>query len=65
MPYLAMLDRLKAFFHGSIAKARGGSGRLEEDAPRLIICGYSFSMIISTRFCSTDYEAIAMHNALR
>jgi hypothetical protein len=42
MPYLAMLDRLKAFFHGSIAKARGGSGRLEEDAPRLIICGYSF-----------------------
>lgn len=29
MPYLAMLDRLKAFFHG-------------KDAPRLIICGYSF-----------------------
>jgi hypothetical protein len=42
MPYLAMLDRLKAFFHGSIVKARGGSGRQEEDAPRLIICGYSF-----------------------
>jgi hypothetical protein len=36
MPYLAMLDRLKAFFHGNVA------GRLEEDAPRLIICGYSF-----------------------
>lgn len=29
MPYLAMLDRLKAFFHG-------------KDAPRLIVCGYSF-----------------------
>lgn len=42
MPYLAMLDRLRAFFHGTIAKARGGSGRQEEDAPRLIICGYSF-----------------------
>lgn len=42
MPYLAMLDRLKAFFQGGIAKARGGVGRQEEDAPRLIICGYSF-----------------------
>jgi hypothetical protein len=29
MPYLAMLDRLKAFFHGA-------------DAPRLVVCGYSF-----------------------
>jgi SIR2-like domain len=29
MPYLAMLDRLKAFFHG-------------KDAPRMIVCGYSF-----------------------
>jgi hypothetical protein len=29
MPYLAMLDRLKAFFQG-------------KDAPRLIVCGYSF-----------------------
>jgi hypothetical protein len=29
MPYLAMLDRLKAFFHG-------------KDAPRLVVCGYSF-----------------------
>ncbi len=29
MPYLAMLDRLRAFFRG-------------RDAPRLIICGYSF-----------------------
>ena len=30
MPYLAMLDRLRAFFHG-------------KDAPRLVVCGYSFS----------------------
>jgi len=29
MPYLAMLDRLRAFFRG-------------KDAPRLIVCGYSF-----------------------
>lgn len=29
MPYLAMLDRLRAFFH-------------EKDAPRLVVCGYSF-----------------------
>lgn len=29
MPYLAMLDRLRAFFHG-------------RDAPRLVVCGYSF-----------------------
>lgn len=29
MPYLAMLDRLRAFFRGN-------------DAPRLIVCGYSF-----------------------
>ena len=29
MPYLAMLDRLRAFFRG-------------RDAPRLIVCGYSF-----------------------
>jgi len=29
MPYLAMLDRLKAFFQG-------------KDAPRLVVCGYSF-----------------------
>lgn len=29
MPYLAMLDRLRAFFHGI-------------DAPRLVVCGYSF-----------------------
>lgn len=29
MPYLAMLDRLRAFFHGT-------------DAPRLVVCGYSF-----------------------
>jgi len=41
MPYLAMLDRLKEFFHGSLVKVSGGLGR-EEDAPRLVICGYSF-----------------------
>lgn len=29
MPYLAMLDRLRSFFHG-------------QDAPRLVVCGYSF-----------------------
>jgi hypothetical protein len=29
MPYLAMLDRLRAFFYG-------------KDAPRLVVCGYSF-----------------------
>lgn len=29
MPYLAMLDRLRAFFQG-------------KDAPRLVVCGYSF-----------------------
>ena len=42
MPYLAMLDRLKAFFHGIAASNRIATGREEEDAPRLIICGYSF-----------------------
>lgn len=42
MPYLAMLDRLKAFFHGNLANNRGIGGRQEEDAPRLIVCGYSF-----------------------
>lgn len=42
MPYLAMLDRLKAFFHGRLVKTHGESGRHEEDAPRLVICGYSF-----------------------
>jgi len=42
MPYLAMLDRLKVFFHGSLSRNRTGTGRLEEDAPRLIVCGYSF-----------------------
>jgi hypothetical protein len=37
-----MLDRLKAFFHGNAASNRNATGRQEEDAPRLIICGYSF-----------------------
>lgn len=39
MPYLAMLDRLRAFF-------RGDPGRRatldEQDSPRMVICGYSF-----------------------
>lgn len=42
MPYLAMLDRLKAFFHANTVRGRGPSTRQEDDAPRLIICGYSF-----------------------
>jgi hypothetical protein len=42
MPYLAMLDRLKAFFHGNLNRNRGVAGRQEEDSPRLIVCGYSF-----------------------
>ena len=42
MPYLAMLDRLRAFFHGGLVKNRSISGRQEEDAPRIIVCGYSF-----------------------
>lgn len=42
MPYLAMLDRLKAFFHRDAANVRNTDGKQEEDAPRLIICGYSF-----------------------
>jgi hypothetical protein len=42
MPYLAMFDRLKAFFHVNRTKNRAVVGRQEEDAPRLIVCGYSF-----------------------
>ena len=42
MPYLAILDRLKAFFHSSLATQRGLTGRQDDDAPRLIVCGYSF-----------------------
>jgi hypothetical protein len=42
MPYLAMLDRLRAFFHGNLTRNRGDAGRQEEDAPRLIVCGYAF-----------------------
>jgi hypothetical protein len=37
-----MLDRLKAFFHGRPTGSRNASGKQEEDAPRLIVCGYSF-----------------------
>jgi len=42
MPYLAMLDRLRAFFHGDALKKRVEVDRREEDSPRLIVCGYSF-----------------------
>jgi SIR2-like domain len=42
MPYLAMLDRLRAFFHGAAVKKRGDTVKWDEDAPRLIVCGYSF-----------------------
>ena len=42
MPYLAMLDRLSAFFHGETLKKRSDSANRDEDAPRLIVCGYSF-----------------------
>lgn len=42
MPYLAMLDRLRAFFRGNVIKKRSDTDKREEDAPRLIICGYSF-----------------------
>jgi hypothetical protein len=42
MPYLAMLDRLKAFFHGNRDTSRSTSSGQEDDAPRLIVCGYSF-----------------------
>lgn len=42
MPYLAMLDRFKTFFHGNTRVDRTVGSRQEEDAPRLIVCGYSF-----------------------
>ena len=42
MPYLAMLDRLRAFFRGDAVKKRGDADKREEDAPRLVVCGYSF-----------------------
>lgn len=42
MPYLAMLDRLRAFFHGEAVRKRGDAANRDEDAPRLIVCGYSF-----------------------
>ncbi len=41
MPYLAMLDRVRAFFRGD-GRRHGDAGKREEDAPRLIVCGYSF-----------------------
>ncbi|GFE59618.1 SIR2 family protein [Geobacter sp. AOG2] len=42
MPYLAMLDRLRAFFHGQVIRKRGDAANRDEDAPRMIVCGYSF-----------------------
>lgn len=39
MPYLAMLDRVRAFLRG---KKRGDIDKSEEDSPRLVVCGYSF-----------------------
>ena len=42
MPYLAMLDRLRAFFHGETLRKRGDVANRDEDAPRMIVCGYSF-----------------------
>jgi hypothetical protein len=42
MPYLAMLDRLRAFFRRDVLKKRGEIDTHEEDAPRLVVCGYSF-----------------------
>jgi hypothetical protein len=42
MPYLAMLDRLRAFFRGDVFKKAHDADKLEADAPRLIVCGYLF-----------------------
>ena len=43
MPYLAMLDRLRVFFRGDLVIKAGHIGIGDQDAPRLIICGYSFA----------------------
>lgn len=42
MPYLAMLDRLRVFFRGEVVRKRGDAANRDDDAPRLIVCGYSF-----------------------
>lgn len=42
MPYLAMIDRLRAFFHGGGLRGRVDGARSLGDAPRLVVCGYSF-----------------------
>jgi len=42
MPYLAMLDRLRSFFRGDALKNRVDADKREDDAPRLVVCGYSF-----------------------
>ena len=42
MPYLAMLDRVRAFFRGDAFKKRGDIDKNEKDSPRLVVCGYSF-----------------------
>jgi len=41
MPYLAMLDRLRAFFRGDAAR-NSRTDNKGEDASRLVVCGYSF-----------------------
>jgi hypothetical protein len=42
MPYLAMLDRLRAFFRGDPVRRHAGLEPQRDDAPRMVICGYSF-----------------------
>jgi hypothetical protein len=42
MPYLAMLDRVRAFFRSDVLKKRSDIDRSEDESPRLVVCGYSF-----------------------
>jgi len=42
MPYLAMLDRLRAFFRRNAVTRHGDGDKKGDDAPRLVVCGYSF-----------------------
>ena len=41
MPYLAMMDQLRTFFRGDAIK-KSRTDKKEDDAPRLLVCGYSF-----------------------
>ncbi len=41
MPYLAMMDQLRTFFRDDAVK-KSRTDKKEEDAPRLMVCGYSF-----------------------